>query len=187
MVAGMTGCAERSLEGSWMDNIYADASYRITVESVKSPTHADLIAHYGEGNFSKLWDDRKHFIELHPSLQRVAPPKGEITVLVKVFNDYTYNQEVIEWADENGYRLVFPWEREVFSKTYPKLQEAFDIKDLGTYTMINDGIGPGYSPRLSRGITGFGKNGLMNHSRMLLSSTLAGCADRTTRFLFASK
>ena len=113
--------------------------FRITVESVALPTYADLIANYGDGNVSELWDESKYKLELHESLRELTPPTGEVTVFVKKFDRPTTSEKAFKWADQHNYRLVFPWEREVFSKTYPDLQRESWIIDLGSFTLDDDG------------------------------------------------
>lgn len=126
----------KSVEGEGLERHH----YRIMVTSTALPTYADLIANYGEGNVCEFWDESKHRLELHESLREFTPPTGEVTVFVKKFDRPTTSEKVIKWADEHGYRLVFPWEREAFSKTNPDLQRKFWIVDLGSFAFCGDGL-----------------------------------------------
>ncbi len=108
--------------------------YRITVASTETPTHAALNAAYDW--VSDVWDESKYKLELHESLREVAPPTGEVTVFVKKFDRDTGSEKAIQWADDHGYRLLFPWEREAFAKANPDLQRKFWIVDLGSFIIL---------------------------------------------------
>lgn len=107
--------------------------YRITVQSIDLPTYADLIANYGEGNVSDVWEKSKYKLKLHKSLRKVTPSTGDKIVFVKKFDRAITSEKVIEWGKNNGYRLAFPAEREAFSKANPDLQRKFWIVDLGSF------------------------------------------------------
>ena len=107
--------------------------YRIMVESAALPTHADLIANYGEGHVFPRWDESE--IELHESLRKLTPPMGEVTLLLKTFGCPITAEKVIKWADEHNHRLVFPWEREAFFKANLDLRLTLDILDLGSFVL----------------------------------------------------
>lgn len=149
--------------------------YRITVASAVLPTYADLIVNYGEGNVSELWDESKRKLELHESLRELTPPTGEVTVFVKKFDRPTTSEKAIKWADEHGYRLCFPWEREAFSKANPDLQRKFWIVDLGSFA-LGDGGGR-YVPDLHE----------LDGRRCLVGDWFGREWDASCRFLFASK
>jgi hypothetical protein len=125
----------KSVEGEGLERHH----YRIMVTSTALPTYADLIANYGEGNVCEFWDESKHRLELHESLREFTPPTGEVTVFVKKFDRPTTSEKAIKWADEHGYRFVFPWEREAFSNANPDFQRKFWIVDLGSFTLIGGG------------------------------------------------
>lgn len=112
--------------------------YCITIESVRQPVvYAGLIANYGEGNVSELWNESKYQLNLHESLREIVAPTGEVTLFVKKFDRATTSEKAIKWADEHNYRLVFPWEREAFSKANPDLQRKFWIVDLGSFVVYD--------------------------------------------------
>lgn len=117
--------------------------YLITVR----PFDARQIALYRDGQ-SQYSYGRFYRCTLHRSLRKITPPTGEVTLFVKEFARRTRYDEVLDWADAHGYRVVFPWERELFSFTFPELQKKFRIADLGLSTEYpNDGL---YGPVLGR-------------------------------------
>lgn len=149
--------------------------YTVTIKKAVAPTYADLITNYGKGNVSSLWEESKDKLELHESLRDLTPPTGEVTVFLKKFDQVTTSERAIKWADEHNYRLVFPWERETFSKANPDLQRKFWIVDLGSFSLR--GGGRRYVPVLSEG----------DDRRSLVGSWFDDEWDVSYRFLFASK
>lgn len=149
---------KKSEFSSTTDNALPEHHFRITVTSTVSPSYAELVSAYDW--VSSMWDESKFKLELHESLRKLKPSKGDRVVFVKKFDDAMTREKVIAWAKENGYRLAFPAEREAFSKVKPDLQREFSIVDLGSSLFIGQRwyvIGQHWYVPLLRGIEGGGR------------------------------
>lgn len=81
----------------------------------------------------------KHTWEEHESVRGLVDriPKVHI-FLVKHFNKNMTSDEVIAWADKNGYRVATHEEAVDFAKAHPGLQRRFSIVALGSFTVCDD-------------------------------------------------
>ncbi|PIP60728.1 hypothetical protein COX00_01720 [Candidatus Uhrbacteria bacterium CG22_combo_CG10-13_8_21_14_all_47_17] len=109
--------------------------YRVTIQSTTQPTYIQISKTY---EWSSCWGEESSHIELHESLQGITPPVGELQILVKSFPSDIRTEEVLAWAKENGYRVLFPHERERFLKKFPELQlqQKLWMVDLGSFARL---------------------------------------------------
>lgn len=115
--------------------------YRIIVRSTKSPTFQEIRDAYDD--VDDFWltppsrENPRYAICLHPSLKERQPPRGEVIVRTVRFKGPVSDNDVARWAAGDGYRLLFPHERELFAKAEPDLQRWQPLVDLGTYRYTN--------------------------------------------------
>jgi len=107
--------------------------YRVTIQSTTQPTYIQNRETY---KWSSCWGEESCHIELHKSLQGITPPMGELKILVKSFPSDVKTEEVLTWAKDNGYRVLFPHEREAFAERFPRLQLKIWMVDLGSFTVL---------------------------------------------------
>lgn len=107
-----------------------DDRYRIVVTSTVHPSPVELKRSYDRLNECFL---HSRPFDLHESLQGLVPTAGEKLAMLKKFAFSSNTCEVLDWAEENGYRPAFPWEREAFAKANPNLQNSFPIVDVGSH------------------------------------------------------
>jgi len=76
--------------------------------------------------------------EEHESVRgRVDRTPGERSFLVKHFKREMHSDEVIAWADKNGYRVATHEEAVDFAKLHPNLQRQFSIVALGSFAVYD--------------------------------------------------
>lgn len=121
-----------------MQQVHGSYPYRVRVESLSDPEFHELQPRYGWVN--ELWDKSKHVHQPHPSLQGRKPKIGICTLVLKCFRQTMTSDEVINWAEPNGYRACFPCEREAFTKLFHDLIFFYWIPDLGTLVRDDNGI-----------------------------------------------
>lgn len=61
---------------------------------------------------------------------------GDRLMLLKHFNRRMSEDEVMLWAEENGYRVATHTEAVDFARAYPELQNECVIAALGSFTMV---------------------------------------------------
>lgn len=114
----------------------SDCHYSIKLENVARPEPVDL-----EQAYDWVWSGWLGKSELHDSLRKIKCKAGDRAVFLKRFDQASDSDQVITWANANGYRLAFPAEREAFTKANPDLQRQYWIVDLGTFANERDGRG----------------------------------------------
>ena len=112
--------------------------YQIQVVQTVLPTYAELCGGYSHVSYP--WTPDGPAPQLHESLRGITPPVGEVVLFLKAsraFNALS-TEDMIAWALKNGYRPVFPWEREAFRKVAPRrvLLPGL-IVDLGTFAPMS--------------------------------------------------
>ena len=112
-------------------------------ESFKNPDYGysqDIIRTLGFPRFDRLSDDNKKQIVLMPSwrrqLDQLSPADFARTDFYRIFNELLTDDELIDFARENGYTLIFKPHRNLhkFIDTFTKRPEVkFDL-NLENYT-----------------------------------------------------
>lgn len=125
---------------SWVESLYVSApveyltahvSYQLPSFEELNGTLFDWASDLFNGSYK--WED-------HESVRgQVDRTPGERSFLVKHFNKEMESDDVLAWADANGYRAATHEEAVDFAKAHPDLQREFWIVALGSFALRDGG------------------------------------------------
>jgi hypothetical protein len=120
---------------TWVESLLVTApvEHLVAFVSYQLPPYGelkDMVFNWASDLFngSHVWEEHE---SVRGQIDRIP---GKKSFLVKHFDRKMKSEQVIEWAEANGYRVATHEEAVDFAKAHPDLQRQFWIVALGSFT-----------------------------------------------------